>query len=337
MARAAWLAGGALGVAGLGLAAARMLQRQDRARGLPAEAGVPMAGERRLQAAAGAAISRRTALRQLALGTAALGLGLHRAGAQIVSPPVQNNSLGVNVEINAGNWYTQCMDVSGPGCVAPNWKNLTATGYTNGNYSGNNLGFSSSGGYSDMFALDLPFTPGALYQISYDVEIRSSNNVNDALEFIVNGTRTLDAVVGTVAKTRRTVLILGEPAMELRWRFKKPAGTNIAIRFRVDNLQIVQLPPPTLTVENYSDAAYSNLPVGPKCAVWWPLIYDINVVQLYESASLNPASWVYKDTDIYPPVVQRDASNQPIGWGQLIPITNATKYFRLQVIGNQPI
>ncbi|MEI6196092.1 MAG: hypothetical protein WCS42_17365 [Verrucomicrobiota bacterium] len=317
--RAAWLAAGALGVAGLGLAAAQSL---------PRDGSSPRP------------LTRRTALRHLALGAAALGLGLHRAGAQILSPRVENGALGTNIEMpNVGRWYTQCADVSGPGCIAPNWKNLTATGYTNGNYSGNNQGFSSAGGYSDMFVEDLPLITGALYQISWDAEIRSSNSVNDQLQFFVYGTsgRMLDAVNGTFAKARRSVLVVWEQYMALLWRFKKAPTTNSAVRFRVDNLQIIQLPPPTLTVENYSDAAYLGLPVGPKCVVWWPLIYDINVVQLYESASLTPASWVYKDTYIYPPVVQRDASNQPIGWGQLIPITGATKYYRLQVIGNPAI
>lgn len=298
---------GALGAAGLGLAAARMLRRD----------GQP---PRRL--------TRRTALKQIALGTAAFSLGLQRSPAP--TPPLFNNNLGLFLDITlngtpivAGIWYTICTDYSNPNCSAPIWKNLTAISgsYVNNNFAGNNAGFSSSGGTSDMVAGGLPLTTGKLYSFTWNAQILNSLTNNDWLDFLIAPNVVIDRINRVAGRVDRTVIIIAQDNMGFIWRFNKYATPNTGIQFRVDNLRINELPVPTLHVEPY-DATHT--------LIWWDSAYGNEAygTGLWENNG-DYLNWV--------PNTLGTAFSDATRYGKVYPNSQQTKFFRLQVNGSQQI
>jgi len=278
----------------------------------------------------GARISRRTALRQLAVGGTGLALGLQRAYAP---PPVQNNLLGSVVELNQGNWFTVCTDYSGANCTNTIWMDVNGIsptlGFLNNNYAGNTNAFSSSGGYSDMFVLDLPFVPRKIYRITWVGQLANSLSDLDEMQFIINQQTIVDKMYrtsGPSGKSERSVLYVnnGNP-VNFTWRAKKVSGTNSGFRFRVDNVRIEQLPEPVLAVFQY-DATH--------IVVWWDKIYgrdSIGGTYLMESPSLQNPDW---QTNLSPPWDVTDDIGATIGYGKIIDRTYAnTKYFKLNVTG----
>lgn len=239
-------------------------------------------------------ISRRLALKQIALGAAAFSLGLQNAPAPI--GPVYNNNLGLVLDITwngtpivAGSWYSVCTDFSGANCTNPIWRNLTAaSGYVNNNYAGNNAGFTSSGGLSDMIVQQLPLTTGKLYQFVWNVQILNSGTNNDNLQFIIAPNKVIDQINRTLGRSDRSVLCVAQENMAFVWRFNKYSGANSIILFRVDNLRITELPTPVLHTEAYS---------ATEILVWWDNVYgnDSTGSVLLESDDGLAGSWLPAD------------------------------------------
>ena len=160
----------------------------------------------------GGEISRRLALKKMAVGAAALSLGVIRSPAP--TEPPYNDNLGVNLDISLnggpatlyGRWYSLCVDNTGIDCTTPIWKNLTGSGYVNNNFCGNSsgAGFASQGGYSDMI-VGFPLTAGKIYQLIWNAQILNSSTTNDRLAFIHNNgnpsssTRLIRQPVGVTA------------------------------------------------------------------------------------------------------------------------------------------
>jgi hypothetical protein len=300
--------------------------------GLPAAL---LAGSAGLAGAkAGQNISRRAALQRLALaGTGlALGLGMQQAKSAVLPPP--NNNLGVAMDINSGIWYTQCVENSGASCVNPIWKHFlnqsASLGYVNNSYAGNSAGFGTLGGTSDMFAIALPIVAGAIYKVSFTGEILSSTTDNDQLHFIINQTSTVDIMNRTAGRSTRSVLVVGEDNMELRWHFVKASGSNGLIKFRADNLQITQLPVPVLHAEKYD---------ANNVVVWWDAIFGNEQQGTYLLESPPPYGLENPSfgINVEPPYMLLDGSNNPVRYGKIVSIFASPKYFKLQVQGTPSV
>jgi hypothetical protein len=304
-------------------------ERDDAPRGSPArrihapatERGTALCGT-----AAGAGISRRSALRQMTLAGLALGLGVRsaKAGCSLGFPP--NNALGTFIEAVGGTWYTCCTDNGGGACTNPNWKNLNATNgtYVNNNYSGNNAGFATNlGGVSEMVVYGLPMDVGAIYKLTYNQEMLNSTSPNDdTLEFIVDQTNIIDRIHPSLGRSDRTVIVIPSPTTNLTWRFTKVAttSTNGVVRFRVDNLRVVKLPPPVLQYQRVSGNPFGDM------LLMWPIDYgnELMGTSLRESDLPDAVLWTPVSGASY-----SDATR----FGKYVPTTGLAKYYRLVVAG----
>jgi len=287
-------------------------------------------------------------LKQLALASAALGLGINRTPAQAI--PLLNDNLRICMDwlpvntYDRGIWFSECADNNGTTCTLPIWKEFLSAhpilNFANDNYCGNTNGFSASGGRSDLVAYGLFGTPtypiGRLYKLSYTGQIVSSISDNDQIHFLHNkGPRGLNRLLDVMNRTSgangrsdRSVLIIAESDSTICVRAVKANGANPNMRFRADNLQITELPPPALHIENHS---------ATHLLAWWDKVYgqEQNGTWLLESPLPPNINWDINTDGVNVDV--DDGLGNYIGYGKTIPKQNGPRLFKLRAQGTPEI